>query len=148
MLLRISSPEKRIYEGNVEKVTIPTEAGEITILPHHQPLSSVVRPWLLRLKPEQLDASEWYIISQWEITISLSKGVLFVDGENIIITTAAATTSPEESEEVLLKMRADMEAQLEKIKVDGSVEDLEKAMINLQKITADLRLVKLKHVKN
>lgn len=147
MLLKISSPEKRIYEGKVEKVTIPTEAGEITVLPHHQPLSSVVKPWLLRLKPEQLDASEWYIIDQWAITISLSKGVLFVDGENIIITTAAATTSPEESEEVLLQMRKDMEAQLEKIRVEGNVEDLEKAMINLQKITADLRLVKLKGIK-
>jgi len=147
MLLKIASPEKRIYEGRVEKVTIPTEAWEITILPHHQPLSSVIKPWLLRLKPEQLDESEGYIISQGEIAISLSKGVLFVDGENIIITTAAATTSPEESAEVLEQMKQDMQAQLEKIRVEGSVEDLEKAMINLQKITADLRLVKLKNVK-
>ena len=69
-----------------------------------------------------------------------------MDGENIIITTSAATTSPEESDEVLQQMQKDMEAQLEKIKVEGSVEDLEKAMINLQKVTADLRLAKLKHV--
>ena len=106
-----------------------------------------MKPGLLRLKPEQLDESQDYIISQGEITISLSKGVLFVDGENIIITTAAATTSPEESAEVLEKMKQDMQDQLEKIRVEGSVEDLEKAMINLQKITADLRLVKLKKVK-
>jgi capsular polysaccharide biosynthesis protein len=72
---------------------------------------------------------------------------VFVDGNSIIVTTSAATKSPEESAEVLQQMKKDMEATLEKIKVEGSVEDLEKAMVNLQKVSADIRLVKLKHVR-
>lgn len=130
------------------KATIPTEVGEITVLPHHQPLTTVVKPGLVRIKPEQLPEDEDYIIDQGEITISVSKGIVFIDGEHIIMTTAAATTSPEHSAEVLQQMRKEMEAELEKIKVDGNVEDLEKAIMNMQKIDADLRLVKLAHVTN
>ena len=101
---------------------------------------------MLRISPESTEGLDEYVIDGGNVSISVSKGILFVDGQSIIITTSAATTSPEESAEVLQQMQKDMEAQLEKIRVDGSVEDLEAAMINLQKVTADLRLVKLKHV--
>lgn len=146
MHLKISSPDMTIFDGDIKKVTVPTEAGEITILPQHQPLSSVVKPGILRISPAESVETGEYIMDGDALTISVSKWVVFVDGSQIIITTAAATTSPAESAEVLEQMRKDMQEQLEKIKVDGSVEDLEAAMINLQKVTADLRLVKLKHV--
>jgi len=147
MHLKISAPDKTIFDGTIQKVTIPTEEGEITVLPWHQPLSSVVKPWLVSFVSNDEHDTQEFIIDNGVVTISVSKWVIFVDGENVIITTSAATTSPEESAEVLAQMQADMEATLEKIKVEWSVEDLEKAMINLQKVTADLRLVKLKHVK-
>lgn len=105
-----------------------------------------MKPGILRIYSSETVTDESFVVDAGAINISVSKGVIFVDGEQIIITTSAATTSPQESAEVLLQMQKDMEAQLERIKVEGSVEDLEKAMINLQKITADLRLVKLKHV--
>ncbi len=38
MKLYIYSLEKKIYEGETSSVTMPTTTGEITVLPHHQPL--------------------------------------------------------------------------------------------------------------
>lgn len=61
----------------------------------------------------------------------------------MIITTSAATSSPSESEEVLTKMKADMEKQLATIRDDGNAEDLERALENMEKIQAELKLAKI-----
>ncbi len=36
--LKIATPERVILEETVDQVSVPTETGEITILPHHVPL--------------------------------------------------------------------------------------------------------------
>jgi len=33
-----------LYDGTVEQVTIPTQSGEITVLSHHIPLVSLLKP--------------------------------------------------------------------------------------------------------
>lgn len=38
MHLYIYSLEKKIYEGETTSITMPTSTGEITVLPHHEPL--------------------------------------------------------------------------------------------------------------
>lgn len=40
--LKIITPEKLVFEENVEQVTMPTEAGEITVLPGHIPMVTVL----------------------------------------------------------------------------------------------------------
>lgn len=40
--LKIITPEKLVFEEMVEQVTMPTEAGEITVLPGHIPLVTVL----------------------------------------------------------------------------------------------------------
>gem|GEM_PF-5977974 len=54
MLLTINSPEQQLRYGAVEKVTLPTEIGEITILPGHQPLISVIKTGMIRLVPQEM----------------------------------------------------------------------------------------------
>ena len=46
---KIATPDRVVYENDVDQVTIPTKAGEITVLPHHAPLVSVVKPGELRI---------------------------------------------------------------------------------------------------
>jgi len=38
----ITTPEKELYAGDTLSITVPTESGEITVLPEHIPLVSVV----------------------------------------------------------------------------------------------------------
>lgn len=44
MQLDIITPEKTIFSGEIESVTVPTTTGHITILPHHVNLSTQVVP--------------------------------------------------------------------------------------------------------
>ncbi len=42
--LRIVSPEKVIYDGEINRVTLPGTSGSFTILPHHAPIISSLQP--------------------------------------------------------------------------------------------------------
>lgn len=141
MHLKISSPESVIFNDTIQKVTLPTWVGEITILPWHQPISTVLFPWLVTITTDA-DLWEGFVRKDNQVILSVSKGLVLVDGENIVITTSVGVTSPSESHEVLTKMQADLEAELEKIKVEGNKEELEAALMNLEKVNADVRLAK------
>lgn len=44
MKLGIYSLKKILFQGNAESVNVKTASGEITILDHHRPLISIVKP--------------------------------------------------------------------------------------------------------
>lgn len=41
--LTITTPERTVFEGRAESVTIPTSTGEITVLAHHMPIATVLK---------------------------------------------------------------------------------------------------------
>ncbi|WP_294634881.1 ATP synthase F1 subunit epsilon [uncultured Bacteroides sp.] len=49
--LNIVSPEKEIYNGEVESVTLPGMTGAFTILPQHAPIVSSLRAGKLTYVP-------------------------------------------------------------------------------------------------
>ncbi len=149
MFVKITSADWEIFKGEAKKITVPTERGQITILPHHQPLVSVVVPGIVKIGVEDQELKKKFWISEQEedIFLSVSKWVLYVDGENVYILTSAASADVKQKLEVLEKMKQELEEELRKLKSKGSVEEIEKALINLQKISADIKLYKLKHWK-
>ena len=46
---QIATPERVVYDDEVSQVSIPTTSGEITVLPGHIPLVSVIQPGELRI---------------------------------------------------------------------------------------------------
>lgn len=44
ILFKIVTPERVVLEDKVDSVTIPTSEGEITVLPNHLPLVSILSP--------------------------------------------------------------------------------------------------------
>jgi len=48
MKLSIYSIQSALFEGEVETLTLPTPMGEITVLPNHLPLISLVNPGEIR----------------------------------------------------------------------------------------------------
>ncbi len=143
MFLKISSPSKVIYEGEIKQITIPTETGQITILPNHIPLVTTLKPGLVSVVPEKTPEGQ-FIFSQNSISMSVSKGMVFVDGKIVRIVTAVATTSPAESWEKLRKMKTVLEDQIKILKQKGSIEEIEKSLIQLEKINADIKLERIK----
>jgi len=46
----IATPERVVLDKEILQVTVPTTSGEITILPQHIPLISVLKPGVIELK--------------------------------------------------------------------------------------------------
>ena len=46
----IATPEKVVFRESVLQVSVPTLDGEITVLPHHLPLVSILSPGVLEFK--------------------------------------------------------------------------------------------------
>ncbi len=141
MHLKITSLWWVVFDGDISKATLPTYDGEITILPGHQPLSSVIKAGILTFVPTW-ESTDLEIIDG-KVHVSVSKWLVLIDGKQIVVTTSAATSSLEEGVEVLEKMKKDMEEELAKIKADGNASDLELAIDNMDKIEADIRLAKI-----
>ncbi len=71
--LRIITPEKVVYEASADSVNLPTESGEITILPHHSALVTLAKPGVLTVIS---DGKEEYF--------SLAHGVVQVGEDNTV----------------------------------------------------------------
>ena len=50
MQLKSVTPEREVLSDDVDQVTLPTQDGEITVLPHHIALVSVLKPGELVIK--------------------------------------------------------------------------------------------------
>ena len=142
MLLKIASPEKTIYQGDIKQVTLPTDRGDITILPNHAPLVTALKPGLIKILPSQSPQGE-FVFSDNYITLSTSKGMAFIDGTMVRVVTATATTSPHESSKTLEHMRLKLEDTIRELKKKGSIEEIEKSLIRLEKLNADIQLAKI-----
>ncbi len=51
--LRIVTPERVFYEGNVTMAEFNTTEGEIGVLPGHIPLTVIIKPGVLRIHEEE-----------------------------------------------------------------------------------------------
>ncbi len=71
---KIATPEKVVYENDILQVSIPTTTGEITVLPHHSPLVSILQAGELKLKDDK-----------GEQIIAVSSGFLEVRANNEVI---------------------------------------------------------------
>jgi len=49
---KIVTLERVVYEDEVERLTVPTEMGEITVLARHVPLVSILKPGELKIKKD------------------------------------------------------------------------------------------------
>ena len=47
---RIVTPERVVYTNDIDQVTIPTQSGEVTVLPNHIPLVSLLKAGEMMLK--------------------------------------------------------------------------------------------------
>lgn len=82
---KIVTPEKVIYENDIHQISIPTTTGEITILPNHIPLVSVIQAGELKLKDKD-----------GEHNMAISGGFLEVRKNNEIVILADHAERAEE----------------------------------------------------
>jgi F-type H+-transporting ATPase subunit epsilon len=74
----IVTPERQVLKENVTQVSVPTRNGEITILPHHIPLVSVLVPGVIEVKLPNGE-SEVMSVSGGFIEVLQNKVVILAD---------------------------------------------------------------------
>jgi F-type H+-transporting ATPase subunit epsilon len=53
MQLTITSIDSVLWKGQAKSVTVPTAAGEVTVLPKHMPIVSLVTPGKITVRSDE-----------------------------------------------------------------------------------------------
>ena len=80
----IITPDGTIFAGDVDAISLPTPDGEITVLPHHIPLISIVIAGTVMVR-----------VGKDEQIFAVSQGVIEVDGKTIRVLTDTADRAEE-----------------------------------------------------
>ncbi len=70
MILKIYTLDGTKFEGEVSQVSLPGKDGEITILPHHIPVITILQKGLVKTPNE---------------SIEIEGGVAEIDGEKVVV---------------------------------------------------------------
>ncbi len=57
----IVSPEKVIFSGETEMVTLPSYEGDMSILKNHVPIITFLRPGTIKVKKNENDSEEFFV---------------------------------------------------------------------------------------
>ena len=98
---KIVTPEKTVFEDSIDQVTLPTQEGEITVLPEHIPLIAVLAPGELTIKQDGK-----------EIAMAVSGGMIEVRKNELTILADTA----ERAEEIDIKRAEEARERAEKLK--------------------------------
>ena len=119
---KIATPEKVVYENDILQVSIPTSTGEITILPNHSPLVSILRAGELKI-----------VDNEGEQLMAVASGFLEVKGNNEVVILADKAERAEYIDiERAEAARKRAEEQMEAIK-DGEDVDYAKLQAVIEK---------------
>lgn len=80
MRFQIVTPEKVVFSDNIDQISMMTEEGEITVLPHHIPLVSTLKPGELRYKKSG---------EEFAVAVSGGFGVVRDDGSIVVLADTA-----------------------------------------------------------
>ena len=142
MRLKIVSTNGTLVDTEVEEVVVPVKDGEVGILPHHAPYTGVVKGGLCKFK---LSENKDDFLTQWDYAVvSVWDGVVFTDGKEVRLAVSEANSTIDINEEELQKMKEKLEKEIEELKAKWSIEEIEKALLHMNKIIADLELAKIK----
>ncbi len=126
--LEIVTPEKKVFDEEVDSVTVPTASGEIGIMPNHAPLISSLKSGILSYT--RGGATERMVISGGFVEVSANRASVL----------ANVAETAEDFDTALVKQERDA---AEKIvnSWKGTEEELESELEKLERANARLQLV-------
>ncbi len=127
--VEIITPDRTVFEGDADALSLPTPDGEITVLPHHIPLISIVAPGTIVVRK----GSEEHLFA-------VSRGVIEVDGSSIRLLADTADRADELEEEAIRQAKEDAETLMSEKRHDR--EGFAEATAILEKELARLKVVR------
>jgi F-type H+-transporting ATPase subunit epsilon len=134
MRLEIISPEKIIYQGDIDELIVQTADGEITILPHHVNLFTKIQPGELTIN-----------IAGKEQFLAITGGFLEITENNVSILADYAVRAEEIEVEKAIEAQKRAETILKKKEEGISEQDFAIAQGELQKALLELKVAKRHH---
>lgn len=126
---KIVTPERVVFEDTVDAIILPTVEGEITILPHHIPIVSLLKAGVLRIQK-----------GKEETPLAVSSGVIEVDGERVVVLADTAERADDLDETKIEKAREEARQLMESKR--GDREGFAEASALLERELARLKVVK------
>lgn len=123
------TPERIVFQDEVDSVSLPTPDGEITILPHHIALITMLGSGVIRLKKENEESF-----------LSCSNGVVKVDKMGVMVLADSAERADELIEEEIEKARQEAKQLMAHKRRDSA--EFAQAVALLERETARLRTVR------
>jgi F-type H+-transporting ATPase subunit epsilon len=127
-LVEIISPEGKVFSGEVEKISVPSLSGQLTILSHHLPLFTPLVSGKIRVV--NLQGNERFF--------PLSKGLMEVKKDKV----ALLIESPEQAQAAVQKRAQEGEKQVEKIKIQKPKQELLTPKQAVRRSLVDLKKIK------
>ena len=126
--LQIITPEKTVFDDEVDQVSLPSTTGQITILPHHTSLVTSIEPGELIFKKHQK-----------ETTMAAGFGFAQVGRDNVKVLVDLAAPEEEIEEKAIEEAKKQAEEALRQ-KHTLSEEEYATAAANLQKALIQLKI--------
>lgn len=108
----IVTPERTVLKETIKQLTVPTKAGEITILPDHIPLIATINPGVITLKRKD-DSPEVLSVSGGFVEVLKNKVVILADTAEMAeeIDVERAEEAHKRAEQTMKEMeRSDLES--------------------------------------
>jgi len=133
--IEITTPERKVFSEDADQVSIPTQMGEITVLPEHIPLVAVLVPGELRILKDKE-----------EILMAVSGGFIEVLSNKVTI----LADSAEHAEEIDEKQAEEARARALELQKEKNFDDVEFAALStkIEKELARLKVVRKKKYRN
>lgn len=128
--LQVLTPERSVFESNVDSVQIPGLDGELGILPGHTELIS-------QLKPAGLLT---YTIGETKGEMAIHSGFVEVTKDRVIVLAEDASRPEDIDLAKALKLKENAEIKLTRALTDPDV-DIVRATIELERALVDLHIV-------
>jgi F-type H+-transporting ATPase subunit epsilon len=125
--LEVITPERKVYEDDVDMVVAPASEGYVGILPHHIPLFTTLGPGEFKVKKGGV-----------EEVLAVFGGFMDVRGDRVIVLTDAA----EPAEEIDTNRAQDARERAQQVLAAGpaSAADEQRARAELQRALVRLRV--------
>lgn len=128
MSLKIITPKKLVKEEQINSISVPTSNGEITILPHHVNLFSLMVEGIIKIKKKGE-----------EEFLSVGGGYIQTDGEKVVVLVSRAYGQSEIDEKSIDKA---LEAAKKIIKESKDENEKIEALATLRRAVIDSKLLK------
>jgi|ERR1044072_447935 len=127
--LEIVTPERKVFEAEVDRIEVPGLDGELGILPGHTEIVS-------QLKPAGLLT---YHIGNEKGEMAIRGGFVEVNADRVVVLADAATRPADINLTEALELKNAAERQLQKALTDPEM-DISRAIIELERASIELQL--------